>query len=270
MDFSTPFRFIESSHSSPSSFQFPKSPHSLPRRSRVTRCIATTPVIQMELVPALASLALDTIPPIINAMSQKTVVTSDDTPGSDRVPLSVQALPTQSPLPLEVAVPRSSHCLNMPFQVEVAGLLGYEEKSMSTVVNSLDTVKRITKYFRDAELISLEAVVYPMAGAYKYPVTVDLAWTPADVNVTGADVLNTPGSSRITSGGIHLMNHGVLTANLSYINPIIKSPIPYVNSPRLNFLFHVNPDVPKDKDQKRKASVFIRGVIRVSHPLALA
>jgi len=187
---------------------------------------------------------------------------------SDLVALSSQKLPP-APQPLDPAAsPGNFLRLDLPFQAHVVDLKGIEHKSHSVPVQSLTAVRDKIKLYRDAVLTSCEAVVYPSAPSLKIPVTVDLVFTTADITVTGVDVLATPSSTRITVGGLSILRNGVLPADLKYINPIIKSPIPYTNHPRLNLLYHANPDAtPAGESGSVKASIFIRGTIRVSNPL---
>lgn len=230
-----------------------------------------------ELVPLLAT-AASAIPSVVNAFSSpksSQVPTSSSTPldmqpmpSSDSVVLSSQSLPPAPPPPLGSSLGRSSNRLIIPFQKLYFDLTGTESKSNSVTVQSLTNVASIIKGYRDAYIVDLEAIVFPSAPSLKIPVTVDLCWTTADVTVEGVNVLATPSSARITIGGLALMHQATLPCDLGYINPILKSPIPYTNHPRLNIFFHQNPDaVSEGVDAKTKASVIIRGSISVAHPL---
>lgn len=186
---------------------------------------------------------------------------------SDRIVLSTQSLP---PAPeISPSLPGSSqHHITIPFQSLIFDLNGTETKSYSTVLPTLPIIAKHIQYFRYATVSNLEAVVFPSAAALKIPVTVDLAWTTADVVPTGKDVLGTPSSARITIGGLDIVNSGVLAADLRYINPVIKSPISYSDTPRLSMHFHSNPDaVAQGLSTKIKATIFIRGDLHLSSPL---
>lgn len=230
-----------------------------------------------EIVPLLAS-AASAIPSVVNAFSSpqssqnppsaQNPMDVQPLPSSDSVVLSSQPLPPAPPPPLGSTLGRSSNRLIIPFQRLYFDLTGTESKSNSVTVQSLPNVANIIKGYRDAYLVHLEAVVFPSAPSLKIPVTVDLCWTTADVTVEGSNVLATPSSARITIGGLALMHQATLPCDLGYINPIIKSPIPYTNHPRLNIFFHLNQDaVNEGTSAKTKASVVIRGSISVSHPL---
>lgn len=230
-----------------------------------------------EIVPLIAT-AASAIPSVVNAFSSAKPSQSNSSsshpldmqpmPSTDSVLLSSQPLPPAPPPPLGSTLGKSSNRLIIPFQRLYYDLTGTETDSNSVTVQSLTNVASIIKGYRDAYIVQLEAIVFPSAPSLKIPVTVDLCWTTADVTVSGANVLATPSSARITIGGLALMHQATLPCDLGYINPIIKSPIPYTNHPRLNIYFHTNPDaVAEGSKAKTKASVIIRGSISVSHPL---
>lgn len=230
-----------------------------------------------ELVPLIAT-AASAIPSVVNAFSSSkssqaapslsTSLDMQPLPGSDSVVLSSQPLPPAPPPPLGSSLGQSSNRLIIPFQRLYFDLTGTETNSNSVTVQSLPNVASIIKGYRDAYIVQLEAIVFPSAPSLKIPVTVDLCWTTADVTVEGVNVLATPSSARITIGGLALMHQATLPCDLGYINPIIKSPIPYTNHPRLNIFFHQNADaVAEGTKAKTKASVIIRGSVSVSHPL---
>ncbi|BAD35018.1 coat protein [Bombyx mori latent virus] len=230
-----------------------------------------------EIVPLVVS-AASAIPSLVNAFSSSKPPQTDNPsarsmdmqplPSSDSVVLSSQPLPPAPPPPLGSSLGRSPQRLIIPFQRLYFDLTGTETKSNSVTVQSLPNVSSIIKGYRDAYLVNLEAVVFPSAPSLKIPVTVDLCWTTADVTVEGFNVLATPSSARITMGGLALMHQATLPCDLGYINPIIKSPIPYTNHPRLNIHFHQSADAVLEGVRAGvKASVVIRGSISVSHPL---
>lgn len=235
----------------------------------------------------MASLALDAaasylIPKAIDAFmpnsSSSTPAPTDaiDQPvsRSDRTVLSTQNLPPAPPLPLGPTPsaprnhPRMSPGVIIPFQAVVANFTGGISESYTKTLPSINVISTIIKPYRDVTLLDLEAVVYPSAESYKHPLTIDIAWTPADVTVTGNSILSTPGSARITCGGLNLLNQGVVLCDLSHINCIVKSPIPYTNTPRLNYLPHKSNDVPATATTDT-ATLVIRGNLHCMHPLAI-
>nr|WBM81660.1 MAG: coat protein [Myotis brandtii tymo-like virus 1] len=224
-----------------------------------------------SLVPLAADLAISSAPALINALMPSKDSSTNSLPDHNAgVALPAQSLPQAPPPPIGSSLGHDRSGVTIPFQFWAAGLRGTEKNIYTVTVNSLDVITRHTKYYRDAQLTHLEAVVYPTSNSYKIPVTVDLVWTPADVTLSTGEVMKTPGSAKITVGGLNLVNHGVLACDLGYVNPILKSPIPYTNSPRLNIDFHQSPEaVAEGTRSTEKGDVYIRGVVRLSHPICV-
>lgn len=234
----------------------------------------------------MASLALDAasylipkaidafMPPSSPAPPPPTDSVDEPLSRSDRTILSTQTLPPTPPLPLGPSPSPSRHTPRMttgviiPFQTVVASFTGGISESYTKTLPSFPVVSTIIKPYRDVVLLELEAVVYPSAESYKHPLTIDIAWTPADVTVTGSTILSTPGSARITCGGLNLLNQGVVLCDLTHINSILKSPIPYTNAPRLNYLPHKSNDVPATATTDT-ATLVVRGRLHCMHPLAI-
>lgn len=153
--------------------------------------------------------------------------------------------------------------LEIPFQFEWYGLTGTETGTASVTMSELAPVKDIIKYFQNASLLDLEAVIYAYAPSVEKPLSVELAWTPANVIVGGGTILAVPGGCVFTVGGLNVSNGGILPAPLQQLNPIVKSPIPYDNQPRLNVKFH---QIHTTVQNKRTASIIIRGLLAVDTP----
>lgn len=222
-----------------------------------------------SLAPLLADLAVSTAPSLINAFKSSQNTSSDVSPQlSAGISLPSQALPPAPAPPLGSSSSNHGPSVRVPFQHLVSTLNGQESGAYTVTVASLETLTRQTKFYRDAVLESLEVVVFPQFGAYKIPVSVSLVWTPSDISLAYDDILKTPGSTCITLGGLNLVNHGVLTCDLGYVNRIIKCPIPYTNTPRLTIGYFQNPDAVAEKTAAtRKGSIFVRGVISLAHPI---
>lgn len=181
-------------------------------------------------------------------------------------PASIPTLPiprNTSPVATLSSGPR----LIIPFQHEWYGLTGTETGSASTTISELPAVKNIIKYYENASLVELEAVVYAYAPSVEKPLTVELAWTPANLTVGGNAILSVPGGCVFTVGGLNVTNGGLLPAPLHQLNPVVKSPIPYDNQPRINIKFH---QVHTSIQNKRTASVIIRGSLAVDTPTIYA
>lgn len=211
------------------------------------------------ILPSVADALLPSTP-------QNTNVPASNT---DRTVVSTQALPAPPPLPLQPSIKSNHSGLIIPFQHYWNYVFGIKDQLKTVTISTHSVILNIAKHYRDAELVSLEAVIYPTAASYKFPITVDVVWTPDHINPDQSELLNTPGSARITSGGLNLMQQGVVACNLGYINPIVKCPIPYTNHPRLTIFENRNPDV-STSSTTILCIVIFRGSLRVSHPIAIA
>lgn len=156
--------------------------------------------------------------------------------------------------------------LRIPFQKEWHALTGTETGNVSVKICELSCVKDIIKYYQNATLLEVEAVVFAYAPSVAKPLTVELAWTPANITVEG-DILAVPGGCVFTVGGLNVTNGGLLPAPLQQLNPVVKSPIPYDNQPRLNAKFH---QIHTTVQNKRTAAIVIRGVLEVDTPTIYA
>lgn len=192
------------------------------------------------------------------------------TPRSENAPAA--ALPhtpgniPSMPVPRDtskVQVPHRGPRLEIPFQQEWYGLTGTETGTASTTISELSNVKNIINFYENATLIQLEAVIFAYAPSVDKSLTVELAWTPANLTLGNKAILGTPGGCVFTVGGLNVTNGGILDAPLHHLNPVIKSPIPYDNQPRLNIKFH---QVHTSVQNRRSAAVIIRGVVAVDTP----
>lgn len=208
--------------------------------------------------------------PIVNAIPQLLASTSSNADGSsttplrdDRIAISGSDLPpAPTPTP-STTISQRVPGVDIPFQHLFYDLTGSESGHTSITIPTIPSVACFSKFFRDVSLLRLEAAIYSSYPAYTTPVTVDLAWTPANVTL-GSDVLHSPGGVRFTVGGLNITDSGILPCNLSYMNPIIKSPVPYDNHPRLNVRFHLHKKT--SAQAPIAATIIIRGVAHCAHP----
>lgn len=224
----------------------------------------------------LLSAATNLLPKAIDAfLPSNTMHPSDvaDVPlsGTDRTLVSTQVLPPAPPLPISnshSSSRRPNSGIIIPFQIMLEEFTGAVPDSFTYTISGIKQIQTLVKPFRDAVLLSLEAIVFPFAASYKNPLTIDVAFTPADVTVANNNIINTPGSARLTCGGLNLLQSGVVNCDLSYINSILKSPIPYSNTPRINFKPHLNSDIEKTSTIPL-ACLCVRGQVHLMHPLAI-
>lgn len=196
--------------------------------------------------------------------SRLTTPSSESNPASNQ-PHTPGSIPTM-PIPRNTTPVQSTSSgarLELPFQHEWYGLTGTETGTASVTISEINSVRDIIKYFQNATLLEVEAVIYAYAPSVAKPLSVELAWTPANVVVGEGSILAVPGGCVFTVGGLNVSNGGILSAPLQQLNPIVKSPIPYDNQPRLNVKFH---QIHTTIQNKRTASLLIRGVIAVDTP----
>lgn len=168
----------------------------------------------------------------------------------DPLPLPVQQV---SPPPTKTVTPALSS-VKIPFQHLYYDITGAEKGTTSITVAEIAPVKSLTKFYRVAQLSDVEAVIFAGAPSVTTPVTIDLVWTTADI--TSTDPITTPGGVRFTIGGLNVTNSGQLPCPLHLINPIIKSPVAFHDSPRLCAKFHASHS---KTTTDKSATIVIRG-----------
>lgn len=183
-------------------------------------------------------------------------------PNQPHTPANIPTLPVpRNTEPVQTL--SSGHRLTIPFQQEWYGLTGTETGNASITISELAVVKDIIKFYQNATLIEVEAAVFAYAPSVEKSLTVELAWTPANVTVGSSAILGVPGGCVFTVGGLNVTNGGILPAPLHQLNPVVKSPIPYDNQPRINVKFH---QIYTTVQNKRAAAVVIRGLLAVDTP----
>lgn len=228
----------------------------------------------MELLP----LAIEAAAPLV-----KNAITSLSTPSTssaapdfpDHTVVSTQPLPP-TPLYKEPSPVRHPPGLAVPFvlRLDESRTLNDDKGQAFTKKVYARTLTGFTEFndlilrYRYATVSSLELVISPLAASYKWPATIYAVWTPADVVVTAPNnILGTPGAGIFTVGGLYLNNQGILPCDLSHINPIIKAPVSYLNTPRLHYNM---PGIPEESPSTvGQFRLMIRGTVHLSVPIAV-
>nr|QHA33701.1 viral helicase [Murindo virus] len=191
---------------------------------------------------------------------------STDTPTPAMLPSDINHV-TPLPLPIQQVTapvkkpPTPLSSVKIPFQHLYYDLTGTESKTASTTVVELAPIRQLTRFYRVAQLENVEAVIFAGSASVENPVTVDLVWTTADI--TSAEPITTPGGIRFTIGGLNVTNSGILPCPLHLINPIIKAPVSFHDSPRLCVKFHQTHNT---VTTQKSASIVIRGTLILSEP----
>jgi hypothetical protein len=213
------------------------------------------------LLPLLQSLSRSHVPSIASPPQEPGAVPDA---GSRVIP--PPQLPSPSP-PIATAKSPSAG-VSRQFQWIYYDLNGQESKITSQDIANATPIIHLSTPFRYAKLVELEALITPMAISYKYPITIDLAWTTNDQSLTAENIMNTYGSQRVSFGGpLGISSSISIPCPLLSLNPIIKDSTKYYDTPRLHASFHQNADC---VDLKSKApicgTVLIRGKLLLDSP----
>lgn len=174
------------------------------------------------------------------------------------------SLPTQAPIPVPV---QTGVSVVVPFCTWIASVSASQAATESKLLSTLSQVSKIIHNYRDASLLHAELVIFPSANAAKYPVTIQLCWSPGDSVPTKTNIHNYAMFTQTSIGVYTLSRNFLLPIDLNYISPVLKSPIPYVNCPRVTVIYEATDT--SAPAQTYSASVYARGKILLSNPLAI-
>lgn len=151
----------------------------------------------------------------------------------------------------------------IPFQVSVFHINAASDSASSYTIRELSAVQTLLPYFRDVVVKQADVVVFPTVASKTVPASIDLCWSPS-YKILGSEVLSTPSSTRFNIGLDPALISSSLPCDFGHINPIIKSPIPYDDHPRLNIKIYqasgASSSVPLGE-------LIIRGILQCSNPL---
>nr|QUS93818.1 polyprotein [Grapevine rupestris vein feathering virus] len=172
----------------------------------------------------------------------------------------------QPVLPLAPKVQESQAlALSIPFQW-VALIIKSDSAAFTVDLAASTTLKKLTDPFRSCEITHLEVVLMPTLNAFNNPVTLHCVWTVNSIQPASGDELLYYGGQAITAGGPVSMNAlATVPADLSRINPRIKSSVGYLDTPRLTgttMKCATAQTLPL-------AYVMIRGMVSVSGPMGI-
>nr|QKI36476.1 polyprotein [Grapevine rupestris vein feathering virus] len=172
----------------------------------------------------------------------------------------------QPTLPLAPKVQESpAVSLSIPFQW-VALIIKSDSAAFTVDLAASTTLKKLTDPFRSCEITNLEVVLMPTLNAFNNPVTLHCVWTVNSIQPASGDELLYYGGQAITAGGPVSMNAlATVPADLTRINPRIKSSVGYLDTPRLTgttMKCSTAQTLPL-------AYVMIRGMVSVSGPMGI-
>nr|UCJ00922.1 polyprotein [Grapevine rupestris vein feathering virus] len=172
----------------------------------------------------------------------------------------------QPALPIAPKVQESpALSLTIPFQW-VALIIKSDSAAFTVDLAASTTLKKLTDPFRSCEITQLEVVLMPTLNAFNNPVTLHCVWTVNSIQPASGDELLYYGGQAITAGGPVSMNSlASVPADLTRINPRIKSSVGYLDTPRLTgttMKCATAQTLPL-------AYVMIRGMVSVSGPMGI-
>nr|UEV87736.1 polyprotein [Poinsettia mosaic virus] len=128
------------------------------------------------------------------------------------------------------------------------------------------SLSEITAPYRKARLAELKAIVCPTAASFQSPITLDLVWSTNNVIFTDLQILQVYGGTRFAIGGPLLSHTYELRADLSYLNPVIKDSVSYVDTPKLTL--NASDPTGSGSTATTVATVLVSGKLIVSDALA--
>lgn len=219
------------------------------------------------LIPALADFAIPKITDAIFGDSSQPDNMSSSSSQTTAPAILDSKLAVNRPLPL-ADVPQAptfatsdNSSLIIPFQFAFH-THGADEKFSSVAVRDFATILSLTEPYRLAQLVELDLVICPSQKAVTVGSTIHAAWTPAYLTLDKTQVLSVYGAQNVTFGGTFHTGTFTIPADLSVMNPIIKSPVSYSDTPRITLISLAQPSAGKDT----LCLSYIRGKVKLSHP----
>nr|AZF99028.1 coat protein [Ullucus tymovirus 1] len=156
-----------------------------------------------------------------------------------------------------------SPAMVLPFQF-VATTFGTSETAAQVSLSSSPVITKLTSLYRHAQLIECCAIITPTYLAVANPITINIAWVPANSTASPSDILNVFGGASFTFGGAITTTKAIsVPLPIDSINPMLKDSVLYTDTPKL-LAYTAAPTTPL---KAPSASIQIRGKIRLSSPL---
>nr|WNN30607.1 coat protein [Valeriana jatamansi tymovirus 1] len=166
-----------------------------------------------------------------------------------------------SVLPLEPGSPPPVS--SQPFQIQLAAL-GTADYVDSVSISSLPALQSFTSNWRHAKFTSLSLHIFPTALAVKSPTTVRVCWVPANSAAMPAQILDVHGGECFCVGGpLHANSQIIVPAPLSNLNPTAKSPVTFLDTPKLLIASYPSPSPPAAPT----CYAVIKGMVEFHSPL---
>nr|UBJ25997.1 putative coat protein [Sichuan mosquito tymo-like virus] len=222
---------------------------------------------------ALPEILANVLPAVIPAFTSSTNAQSGQVSSNDSERTTDNQLAVQRPVP-NPTLPTAptahhgqqlQHGIVLPFQHFLHRHTG-NHKFISLDVAAIPALTAATKFSRIAKLTELEIVIFPGQKALTLPATITACWTPNTVQPDMYSTVSVYGSQMVTFGGSYHVGAFVIPCDLSAMNPIIKSPLSYNDTPRLSLNCWLQTEATKISNTVSLADIYIRGKILCSHP----
>ncbi|AAG59998.1 coat protein [Petunia vein banding virus] len=159
-----------------------------------------------------------------------------------------------------------SSAIVVPFQFQ-ATTFGQAETNAQISLASGSSITKITAPYRHAQLIEAVAEITPTALAIANPITLLVAWVPANSGASPDQILNVFGGMSFTLGAaIASTKSIILPLPINSINMMLKDSVLYTDTPKLL----AYSAAPSTALKAPPATIQIRGKIRLSSPLLIA
>jgi len=172
------------------------------------------------------------------------------------------------PAPPRVVETAPTHYIDLPFQWKITDFTGAAAYHDTGDLSASPVLTTLCAPYRHAELISVELSLAPCPPSFTKPIMFTVVWTPATLSPTDGKETDFYGGRQISIGGpVMLSSTTAIPADLTRMNPVIKSSVAYRDTPRWTMSV---PAVSGGDTKVNLATGFIRGVIRVSAPSGAA
>nr|P15158.1 RecName: Full=Coat protein; AltName: Full=Virion protein [Belladonna mottle virus] len=161
-----------------------------------------------------------------------------------------------------------SPAIVLPFQFE-ATTFGTAETAAQVSLQTADPITKLTAPYRHAQIVECKAILTPTDLAVSNPLTVYLAWVPANSPATPTQILKLRvygGQSFVLGGAISAAKTIEVPLNLDSVNRMLKDSVTYTDTPKLLAYSRA----PTNPSKIPTASIQISGRIRLSKPMLIA
>nr|QHA33699.1 coat protein [Gengado virus] len=223
----------------------------------------------MQYLPELAA-AVPAVLQTINEFLPSSPVAqpnaNDSSPSRDVPPAQLAVAPAvqHHGLPQQPNPRTAFPGLVVPFQSFIHRHKG-DHKFISLTLESVPFIASQLNLSQVVEVLEAEICIFPTQNALTTPATIAVAWTPANLAPDVYSVSSVYGAQQVSFGGSYHLNGFTIPCDLTAMNPIIKSPVSFNNTPRFSINCWLNPAATRNSIGSL-ADIYVRGKLRLSVP----